>query len=209
MRLRHIVMALFTLCTLLVVAVPAGAQDVDLGNDGIDMNCEDFAEFNAVNGYFLQDGGSVERNVDNLDPNGDGIPCNEVPDDTGDDGPDLGNDGIDMNCDDFPERNAVEGYFAQDGGSAERNVDGLDPDGDGIPCNEAAYDGEDDGGADPGDVSDEPVTVVENAAPVTRLPQTGSGSTAGESNAGVLALAATLAALAAAMIANVRQRDPI
>src|SRR5680860_886238 len=79
---------------------------------------------------------------------------------------DPGNDGVDMDCGDFPERNAVEGYFAQDGGTAERNVDGLDPDGNGIPCDEADYDGETDGGA---------VDADDDGNDVVGLPTTGAG----------------------------------
>jgi hypothetical protein len=117
-------LTLIAICTLFLFAVPANAQAVDAANDDIDMNCEDFPEFTAAIGYFLHDGGSTERNVNNLDPDGDGTPCNEVPDnaeeDGTSDGPDLGHDDVDMDCDDFPERNAVEGYFAHDGGSQAR-----------------------------------------------------------------------------------------
>lgn len=131
---------------------------------------------------------------------------------------DLGKDGIDMNCEDFPERNAAEGYFAHDGGSAERNADGLDTDGDGIPCNEADYDGEEpeyvppvvgdepqtdpepgndgDGSYVPPVVGDEPKTDPVPAA-VTSLPSTGAGdaSLAAASGTSIAALLAGFAAL--------------
>jgi hypothetical protein len=196
----RILLILISALALLGVGTHASAQDVDLGNDGVDMNCEDFPEFNAVNGYFAYDGGSVDRNVDDLDPNRDGIPCNEVPDDAPTEGPDLGNDGVDMNCEDFPERNAAEGYFAHDGGSAERNVDGLDPDGDGVPCNETVYDGSD-GGVDGGSDVDAPVDPVSDAGvPVVRLPVTGAGPSPVSTSAGVLALAGSLLAVAGAVM---------
>jgi hypothetical protein len=202
----RILLILISALALMGIGRPVSAQDVDLGNDGFDMNCEDFPEFNAANGYFTYDGGSVDRNVDDLDPNRDGIPCNEVPDDAPAEDPDLGNDGVDMDCDDFPERNAAEGYFAHDGGSAERNVDGLDPDGDGIPCNEAVYDGSDGGsdgqdGADQGSDVDAPADPVSDAgAPVVQLPVTGTGSSSVSTGAGVLALVGSLLAVAGAVM---------
>ncbi len=134
---------------------------------------------------------------------------------------DLGNDGIDLDCEDFPERNAAEGYFAYDGGSADRNVDGLDTNGDGIPCNEADYDGEQpeyvppvvgdepqtdpepvnggDGSYVPPVVGDEPQTDPEPAT-VTSLPTTGSGHTADETETG--ASVATLLGATAALMAG-------
>ena len=83
MKPYRLLLTLVTLCTLLIVATPVSAQDIDLGNDGIDMDCDDFPERNAVEGYFAHDGGSADRNVDDLDPDGDGIPCNEAIDDGG------------------------------------------------------------------------------------------------------------------------------
>ena len=208
MKPSRFVLVIVTLCTLLLAVAPASAQTGDLGNDGRDMNCEDFPEFNAANGYFLHDGGSAERNVDNLDPDGDGIPCNEVPDNADDDGasngPDLGNDGVDMDCDDFPERNAVEGYFAHDGGSDGRNVDGLDPDGDGVPCNEENYDAP----ANESDVPEEetPADAGANPGPVTSLPSTGSGPDTSDGAAGLYALVATLMAIAGSFAFSVLRR---
>lgn len=49
-------------------------------------------------------------------------------------GTDLGNDGIDTNCSDFVDQAQAQQYFTSDGGSVDRNVDGLDPDRDGIAC---------------------------------------------------------------------------
>jgi len=102
---------------------------------------------------------------------------------------DLGNDGIDQDCADFPERNAVEGYFSHDGGSADRNVDGLDPDGNGVPCDEADYDGAED---------DE----------VTGLPVTGAGAP-GSTGVGILPvlLGAVLSIVMLALSAHARRRS--
>lgn len=208
MKPSKFLLMIVTLCTLLLFAVSASAQAVDLGNDGTDMSCEGFPEFNAANGYFLHDGGSAERNVDNVDPDGDGIPCNEMPDNADNDGasvsPGLGNDGVDMNCDDFPERNAVEGYFAQDGGSDGRNVDGLDPDGDGVPCNEENYDAPAEEDNDPEDET--PADDSANPGPVTSLPSTGSGPDTREGAAGLYALVATLIAIAGSFAFSVLRR---
>ena len=85
MKRHRFLLILMTLVSLLLVAIPASAQVTDLGNDGMDMDCDDFPERNAVEGYFATDGGSAERNVDDLDPDADGIPCNEAIDDGTDD----------------------------------------------------------------------------------------------------------------------------
>lgn len=117
---------------------------------------------------------------------------------------DLGNDGIDRDCDDFPERNAVEGYFAQDGGSAERNVDGLDPDGNGIPCDEPDYDGEEPAE----DTDDEPVEEDDEGDAVTDLPTTGAGTAdQGRADTALILAASGLFAVATAAGAFVRFQD--
>ncbi len=121
--------------TVYLVYVQTDANAPDLGNDGVDYDCADFAELNAAQAYFVTDGGSAARNVDNLDANRNGLACE--PGDDGDNaepGPDLGNDGVDMNCADFAELNAAQAYFVTDGGSPARNVDNLDADRDGAAC---------------------------------------------------------------------------
>ena len=87
---------------------------------------------------------------------------------------DLGNDGVDRDCIDFGERLAAEFYFEGDGGSADRNVDGLDNDGNGIPC----------------DVGDEDRDEVDT------LPTTGVGAALGRrTGSSMTILAGTAAAL--------------
>ncbi len=55
-------------------AASAGAQD--LGNDGVDMDCDDFGgDSAAAQAYFVGDGGSADRNVDDLDRDRDGGAC--------------------------------------------------------------------------------------------------------------------------------------
>ena len=62
-----------TLALALLLALGSStAAQIDLGIDGIDQDCADFFELNAAQAYFATDGGSATRNVDNLDPSGDG-----------------------------------------------------------------------------------------------------------------------------------------
>ena len=99
--MRRILMAMATALVLLLgLTMSAGAQ-ADLGNDGVDMDCADFPEQNAAQGYFESDGGSADRNVDRLDADGDGIACeanDQLAEDTSDGG--TGDDGADNGDDD-------------------------------------------------------------------------------------------------------------
>ncbi|MDP2587311.1 MAG: cell wall-binding repeat-containing protein [bacterium] len=54
-------------------------HDVDLGNDGIDKDCSDFGTRGKAQAYFEQDGGSITRNVDDLDADHDGLACEWLP----------------------------------------------------------------------------------------------------------------------------------
>lgn len=92
LRFQAAVVVVGILLTLLIVAVPARAQAIDLGNDGIDLSCDAFPERNAADGYFAHHGRSADRNVDNLDPDGDGVPCNEATEEPRVDGPNPVND---------------------------------------------------------------------------------------------------------------------
>ena len=81
----------------LALAGPAAGQP-DLGNDGVDRDCADFFELNAAQAYFDTDGGAPGRNVDNLDPTGDGLACraeDQAIEDPGDGAPlDADADGL-------------------------------------------------------------------------------------------------------------------
>ena len=182
------------LVLVLGLAATAGAQ-ADLGNDGVDMDCADFVELNAAQGYFVGDGGSAARNVDNLDADRDGAACessDQTNEDTG--APDLGNDGVDMDCADFPELNAARGYFVGDGGSPSRNVDNLDADRDGQAC-EPGDDGDNTEPAPSAAPSAAP-SVQPSAAPsaapttggATTLPNTGTGAAAVHRGGGAVPL---------------------
>ena len=74
---RILVLVLVLVLALVPVLALAGrgAAQADLGNDGVDLDCADFPELNAAQGYFEGDGGAPGRNVDNLDPTGDGLAC--------------------------------------------------------------------------------------------------------------------------------------
>ncbi len=96
---------------------------------------------------------------------------------------DLGNDGVDLNCADFPELNAAQGYFEGDGGSADRNVDNLDFDGDGNVCEpgDERVLARRDTDEQTGDDDDE-----EDTEDTGTLPNTGSGVTTGQAASGLL-----------------------
>lgn len=110
---------------------------------------------------------------------------------------DFGEDGIDRNCADFPELNAAQGYFESDGGSADRNIDNLDFDGDGNACetgDERVLAGRD----DDGQTNDDEDETEDTGS----LPNTGAGSMAGK-EAGTL-MFALLGASAAFALAGIR-----
>src|SRR3712207_5496867 len=71
-RILTLLLALVLAPALAAPLVGPGAAQVDLGNDGVDLDCAYFPELNAAQGYFDADGGAPGRNVDNLDPTGDG-----------------------------------------------------------------------------------------------------------------------------------------
>ncbi len=88
--MQRIGMAISLLIALVIglfaVEGPVSAQ-VDLGNDGIDYNCGQFTYQEDAQAYFNGDGGSIDRNVDDLDgafsqatPNEpDGLACDSLP----------------------------------------------------------------------------------------------------------------------------------
>jgi hypothetical protein len=52
---------------------------IDKGRDGIDKDCKNFKYQEDAQSYFIKDGGSKKRNVDNLDADHDGIACEALP----------------------------------------------------------------------------------------------------------------------------------
>lgn len=69
------------------MTLSASAQ-ADLGNDGIDTNCNNnfFTSTGQARQYFADDGGSINRNVDDLDRDRDGTACDAGIDDVGGNG---------------------------------------------------------------------------------------------------------------------------
>lgn len=86
--MRRIVLALFTLFALTFGVTSAASAQADLGNDGIDTNCtnEYFTSTAQARQYFADDGGSINRNVDDLDRDGDGTACDQGIRDVGGNG---------------------------------------------------------------------------------------------------------------------------
>lgn len=54
----------------------AGERGIN-GNDGVDTDCAEFDDPDEAQAYFLEDGGTKRKNVDHLDPNHNGIACEE------------------------------------------------------------------------------------------------------------------------------------
>ncbi len=143
---------------------------------------------------------------------------------------DSGNDGIDTNCNTafFTGVEQARQYFADDGGSASRNVDDLDRNGDGIACNSGLEDVGGNGSQFPGggsgsgavedtddvaveeddsaDVALESDDSDDGAAEVTAdLPATGTGPLASpSSSSGMLSLLAAGALLFTAAGTRIR-----
>lgn len=112
----------------------------------------------------------------------------------------------DLDCVDFGgDQGAAQDYFDQNGGSPSNNVDNLDADNDGIPCEGLGGGGgsSDDGGATDDtaseDVSATDDTGSEAADDTTELPDTGTGPAVDEHvNTSVLMFATIAAFLALA-----------
>lgn len=98
--MRRAILALFAAFALLTgLTVSAGAQ-ADAGNDGKDTDCNNnfFTSQQQAQDYFVGDGGSKERNVDDLDRDNNGIACQTGIRDVGGNGSQFpgggGDDGV-------------------------------------------------------------------------------------------------------------------
>jgi hypothetical protein len=128
-------LALLTLALVvpLALAVPFGAAA------GADYDCVDFDSREDAQEFYEESGGP-ENDPYNLDDDADGIACEEWKREyersaAGENGRN-GHDAVDNDCADFPNQRAAQRYFTQDGGSATENVDRLDPNQNGIACEE-------------------------------------------------------------------------
>lgn len=54
----------------------SGARGIN-GKDGADTDCADFSGADEAQIYFVEDGGTQKKNVDHLDPNHNGIACED------------------------------------------------------------------------------------------------------------------------------------
>ncbi len=136
---------------------------------------------------------------------------------------DFGSDGIDTNCStrDFDSVEEARAYFASDGGSATRNVDDLDRNGDGIACNSGLSNdgssggddsGDDGAGTDTGTGNDDssggPDTNGDDPDAVTGLPETGVGDVSTTTGA-TMALFSVVSVLALIVASVVRRTESI
>lgn len=102
-----------------------------------DYDCTDFDSQEDAQAFYEELGGPLYDPF-NLDDDGDGTACEEWERDfqrtaDGEDGAN-GKDGKDMDCADFGSQSSAQRYFERDGGSQRRNVDHLDPNHNGIAC---------------------------------------------------------------------------
>lgn len=58
---------------------PTAKPTTSTSNSSADKDCKDFATHAAAQAYFNSKGGSKTNNVDNLDSDGDGIACENLP----------------------------------------------------------------------------------------------------------------------------------
>ena len=182
---KRIVIAMFMLLTLLGFVGPAGAQVVDGPSAGPE-GCADFLTQGEAQIYFENGGGTAGDDVLNLDPDGNGIACDQPG--VGPGGPSAGPEG----CADFLTQAEAQISFENGGGTAGDDVLNLDSDGNGIACDESGVD------TDAGD----------NAPVVSALPSTGSGVDPQHDAFAVTVIGATSVVLAALALA-IRRSEAI
>lgn len=76
---KQLVASLIGLTAAFTLTVNPVLAAVDKGKDGIDKDCKNFRYQEDAQAYFIKDGGSKKRNVDNLDADHDGIACEKLP----------------------------------------------------------------------------------------------------------------------------------
>ena len=106
---------------------------------GVDYDCTDFDSRSDAQDFY-EDMGGPSYDPFNLDDDNDGRACEEWSGEyrKNADGADgvNGDDGADRDCDDFATPEDAEAYFLADGGSSKQNIDHLDPNHNGIACEE-------------------------------------------------------------------------
>jgi hypothetical protein len=125
----------------ILVAIVAGALLLPLpaaaDQSGYDYDCTDFDSRRDAQRFYEELGGPLYDPF-NLDDDEDGMACEEWIRDyertqAGEDGIN-GADGEDRDCADFASQAEAQGYFEDDGGSMDVNIDHLDPNHNGIAC---------------------------------------------------------------------------
>ncbi len=106
---------------------------------GYDYDCTDFDSRDDAQAFYETSGGPLYDPY-NLDDDEDGDACEEWERDferttSGERGIN-GKDGIDTDCADFDGQDEANIYFVEDGGTRKKNVDHLDPNHNGIACEE-------------------------------------------------------------------------
>ncbi len=194
MRCR--VFVLFMVLGFMAMAAPAGAQE---GPSAGASKCTDFnSDQAAAQAYFEAGGGSATTNYEGMDEDGNGIACDEpgVFEGGGPSaGPEDGPSAHPSACADFTDQAAAQTYFDAQGADYQN----LDPDDNGIACDEAdASDSESASADSTGDAD----------SVVSGLPVTGGGSmteTKSETNAVATALIGVATLLAGCAVMAIRR----
>jgi len=180
---------LFMVLGFLALAAPAGAQE---GPSAGASKCTDFnSDQAAAQAYFEAGGGSATTNYEGMDEDGNGIACDEPGAFDGGGpsaGPEDGPSAHPSECADFTDQAAAQTYFDAQGADYEN----LDPDDNGIACDEA-------------ETSDTGSAAADADTEVSGLPTTGSGPIS-ETNASAIALIGAAALLAGWATMTIRRR---
>jgi hypothetical protein len=106
---------------------------------GYDYDCTDFDNRRDAQAFYEASGG-LDYDPYNLDDDKDGTACEEwektYEPSRAEAERITGRDGIDRDCADFSSSDEAQRYFDEDGGSAAADVDHLDPNHNGIACEE-------------------------------------------------------------------------
>lgn len=128
------------ICRATLTLALAGAMFVPLrasaDPSGVDYDCTDFENQDDAQAFFEEMGGPLNDPY-NLDDDADGTACEEWKQgyERRPNG-DTGEDTIDRDCAEFVTQSEAQRYFIRDGGSAQRNIDHLDLNRNGVACEE-------------------------------------------------------------------------
>jgi hypothetical protein len=127
------VLALVVTVTLVLGASFSDPHAAQAAQDDFDYDCTDFDNRDDAQTYYEELGGP-SYDPYNLDDDEDGTACEEWEQSYQQSRAPLGKDGEDRDCADFGSQSRAQRYFEDDGGSAAKNVDRLDPNHNGIAC---------------------------------------------------------------------------